>query len=79
MIVTLEDLEQTLEAIQTYEGAPTEFGLQVPDEKNDAVIMAIVTDAVLGKGWFPDGFSQHDGYRIYHYMSMEDVPPEGEG
>ena len=63
-------------AIQSYEGPPTEFGLQVSDEKNDAVIMAIVTDAVLGKGWFPNGFSQHAGYRIYHCMSMEDVPPE---
>lgn len=70
MIGKLEDLEEVTGAIQSYEGPPTEFGLQVSDEKDDAVIVAIVTDAVLGKGRFPDE------YRIYHYMSMEDVPPE---
>ena len=33
--------------------------------------MAIVLDAVLGKGFTPDGFDQEDGYRIYHYKKVD--------
>jgi hypothetical protein len=33
--------------------------------------MAIVLDAVLGKGFTPDGFEQRDGYGVYRYMKAE--------
>ena len=29
--------------------------------------MAIVLDAILAKGFWPDGFEQKDGYRVYRY------------
>ncbi len=31
--------------------------------------MAIIGDTVLSRGWYPDGFEQHDGYRVYKYKS----------
>jgi hypothetical protein len=31
------------------------------------IAMAIVTDAVLAKGWDLNGFDQRDGYRVYKY------------
>ena len=33
--------------------------------------MAIVLDGILGQGFEPDGFDQHDGYRAYRYKPME--------
>jgi hypothetical protein len=32
--------------------------------------MAIVLDAVLAKGFTPDGFEQRTGYRIYRYIRV---------
>ena len=32
---------------------------------------AIVLDAILAKGFWPDGFEQHDGYRVYRYKRTE--------
>ncbi len=29
--------------------------------------MAIVVDAILAKGFWPDGFEQKEGYRVYRY------------
>ena len=35
------------------------------------VNMAIITDKILARGWEPNGFTQHAGYRLYRYKSME--------
>ena len=34
--------------------------------------MAIIVDAVLDRGLFPDGFEQKDGYRIYRYKKADE-------
>ena len=31
------------------------------------VFMAVVTDAVLAAGYFPEGYEQREGYRVYRY------------
>ncbi len=33
--------------------------------------MAVVLDGILVQGFEPDGFDQHDGYRVYRYKPME--------
>jgi hypothetical protein len=33
--------------------------------------MALVMDSILAKGFFPDGFEQKVGYRVYRYKRME--------
>jgi hypothetical protein len=33
--------------------------------------MAIVLDAILAKGFEPDGFQQESGYRVYRYKKMK--------
>lgn len=33
--------------------------------------MAAVLDAILAKGYEPDGFDQRDGYRLYRYKALE--------
>ncbi len=43
--------------------------MPISDELNDAmgINMAILTDAILAKGWEPDGFTQEAGFRVYKY------------
>lgn len=43
--------------------------LMISDELNDAIglNMTIITDAILKKGYMPNGFEQKEGYRIYKY------------
>ncbi len=45
----------------------------IQDVLQDAmgVGMAIITDAILAKGWDLDGFEQRDGYRVYRYKLPE--------
>lgn len=33
--------------------------------------MALVLDAILAKGFEPDGFKQESGYRVYRYKRMK--------
>lgn len=67
------DIDEVRQAIQDYEGSPDEFRLPVSDVLLDTmgVGMAIITDAILAKGWDLDGFEQRDGYRIYRYKLPE--------
>jgi len=44
----------------TFHGKPDHMG----------VAMAAVLDAVLGRGFEPDGFEQRDGFRLYRYKMM---------
>jgi hypothetical protein len=32
--------------------------------------MAIITARILAKGFMPDGFDQHDGFRVYRYTDL---------
>jgi hypothetical protein len=51
-----------------------------PDSKGAG--MALVVDAVLKKGFEPDGFQQMDGYRVYRYKKVDGAgaprPPQGQ-
>lgn len=67
------DLEAAKQAIESFEGSVREFRLPISDDLNDpiGVNMAILVDAILAKGWEPDGFQIKSGYRIYKYKSLE--------
>ena len=69
MIATFEDVQTTILKVQAFSGPAEDFHLLVPDTMNDpsGAAMTIVTDAILAKGWLPDGFTEGDGYRIYKY------------
>ena len=66
------DLGAAKSAIDSFEGEPAEFELPISDELNDAmgINMAILTDAILAKGWEPDGFTQEAGFRVYRYKLL---------
>ena len=74
---TVESLLELVAAVpdSSADGAPTEFTLWVPETltlNGDAVpqdaAMAVVLDKLLGLDFFPDGFEQGDGGRLYKYQ-----------
>ncbi len=69
----ITDIAEAIRRIEEYQGAPQDFELPISDSLNDeiGVNIAIVTDAILGKGWEPNGFVQKDGFRIYLYAPSE--------
>ena len=74
---TVESLLELVAAVPdlSTDGAPTDFTLWVPETltlNGDAVpqdaAMAVVLDKLLGLDFFPDGFEQGDGGRLYKYQ-----------
>jgi hypothetical protein len=65
----INDIKEAVRIVEEYEGAAGDFKLPISDSINDAIgiNMAIVGDAILAKGWEPNGFIQKDGFRIYLY------------
>ena len=68
----IEDIQNALALIDAYHGEPEDFRLSVSEVLLDpiGIQMALVTDAILARGWEPDGFEQGPGYRIYRYKKM---------
>ena len=67
------DIDAARQAIEQFAGAPEDFVLPISDEVQGpmGLTMAIITDAILAKGWDLDGFEQHQGYRLYKYKSVD--------
>ncbi|WP_115529618.1 hypothetical protein [Xanthomonas campestris] len=63
------DLNSALMAVDGFIGPPEEFELPISNDLQDpfGVTMAVITDRALSRGWWPDGFEQRDGYRLYRY------------
>ena len=60
-------------SIESFIGSADDFTLAIADalQNQAGISMAIITDSILAKGWLPDGFEQHDGYRVYKYKKMD--------
>ena len=59
--------------IESFRGRPEDFQLTIADELLDpvGVNMAMIADAILARGWEPDGYTEAMGCRIYKYKAME--------
>jgi hypothetical protein len=75
--MTFESVEAATRYVNETTFPETSFALQVADRVTFAgqpdilgAGMAIVLDAVLAKGFTPDGFEQRTGYRIYRYIRV---------
>jgi hypothetical protein len=68
-----QSVEEAVSAIRQFNGSPEEFTLAIAKTLLDpvGVNMAIVTDAILKKGWMPDGFVDNDDHRLYRYKAVE--------
>lgn len=69
LITTIDEAKRP---IQDFSGAPEDFVLAISSQMQDpmGVNMAIITDAILDKGWEPNGFEQRQGFRIYRFKTM---------
>ena len=72
--MTFTSAEATVEYVKATTLAQPTFTLGIADGFTFAgqadtmgAGMAIVVDAILAKGFWPDGFAQKDGYRVYRY------------
>jgi hypothetical protein len=62
-----------MELVDSFVGDPENFVLAVPEALLDPVgiNMALITDRILARGWEPNRFERHDGYRLYRYKVLE--------
>ena len=67
-----KEIEAAVEYVRSFSGKAEELKLPISDELNDPIgmNMAIITDAILDKGFKPNGFEQRSGYRVYVYKSI---------
>jgi len=69
----ITDLDTALARIDSFDPQLGTCELPLADLILDPVgiNIAILTDRALGKGWEPDGFVQHAGYRVLRYRFGE--------
>ena len=67
-----KEVEGAVEYVRSFTGKAEELRLPISDELNDpfGMNMAIITDAILAKGFEPNGFEQQQGHRVYVYKSL---------
>ena len=66
-------MQQAIALIDAHYGNPEDFALAVPDGLQDPIgmNMALITDRILQRGWQPDGFVSHPGFRLYRYKPLD--------
>jgi hypothetical protein len=72
----IASVDEGVRLVDSFQGKPEDFQLAVPDSLLDSsgMSMAVITDRVLARGWWPNGFVQEPGYRVYRYAGS---PPPG--
>jgi hypothetical protein len=71
----ITSVEQAQKLLQDYQGPAEEFELEIPltgltlrgQPIAMSLVMAILTDQVLAKEWWPNGFNDYGGVRYYRY------------
>jgi len=68
-----EKVNEALEFLDHFKDQPEDLELPISDLLQDpvGVNMAIIGDKLLSKGFWPNGFIQMKGYRIYRFMEEE--------
>jgi len=74
MTTIVKSVEEALRLVDAFQGKPEDLELAVPDSLMDPIgmNMAIIGDRILSRGWWPDGFVQKTGFRIYRYKANPD-------
>jgi hypothetical protein len=64
-------IDEARRLIAAHAGSPEDFRLPLADALQDpmGVSMAMITDAILKRGWEPDGYAQEKGFRVYRYKT----------
>ena len=69
----IASLKDGIDLVDGFAGCAGNFRLAVPEALLDpvGVNMAIIIDRILARGWQPNGFTQHDGFRVFHYTELK--------
>jgi hypothetical protein len=69
----IKSMEEAIALIEAFAGRADDFKLRVSDKLEDpaGIFMAIITDAILGKGWESDGIKQEEGFRAFSFKELE--------
>ena len=67
-----EDAAEAAQYVERFEGNAFELKLAISHSLLDpiGINMAIITDAILKKGWERSGYEEKDGYRVYSYKDL---------
>jgi hypothetical protein len=70
--IPVRTVAEALRFIDDFEGPPVTFLLAVHESLLDpvGVNMALITDRALARGWEPNGFTQHNDYRVFRYKEL---------
>lgn len=69
-----KSVNEAVRQIEAFEGRAEDFRLVIDHSLFDpvGVNIALITDAILARDWWPDDFSDQDGCRIYRYKTSND-------
>jgi hypothetical protein len=64
-------IQEAVYFIDAFAGDDSSLRLPIDDVLQDPIgaNMAIVLDRALARGWLPNGYEQHDGFRVYKFKS----------
>ncbi len=75
----INSVEEAIAHIKSYEGDVKDFKLQLKNELTldnqtvpTSIGMALITDAMIKKGWTFNGQEEVEGGEIYYYKIMEE-------
>jgi hypothetical protein len=67
----IASVHEAVAKVDAYVGDPALFSLCLAESIHDPIGMniALITDRILKRGWWPAGVERHEGFRIYRYRS----------
>jgi hypothetical protein len=69
----IASVEEGIQLVRSFEGKPEDFVLVVPESLMDSVGLniAIITNEILMRGWWPTTVTRKPGYRVFRYKKRE--------
>ena len=74
-MILIQTLEEATTYIKSQDQAAHGFQMSISNKSLDGVgvNMAVITDFALANGWWPDGFEQQEGFRVYRYVNSSEI------
>jgi hypothetical protein len=69
----IASVDEGIRLVRSFEGKPEDFVLVIPESLMDSVgvNIAIITNEILIRGWWPTTITKKPGYRVFRYKKRE--------
>jgi len=69
----ITSVSEAVALVDAFAGEPSVFSLCLSELIHDPVgsNIAIITDRILARGWWPAGVERQEGFRIYRYKQRD--------